>query len=405
MELSFHCFTQKMIDEMNDKIINYTYPCTRNIDLTGFGEFLEKEIGGPRKNLKEFATEFGALISVPGHNVADHLVLVNSGSSANLVAALALAHRCKQEGRPLTAAVSAFTFPTTISSLLLAGFSVRVIDVDDMSFNMSIQKLQAEQDTPSLVVVTHFLGFPADMEALVALQKERDFLILQDACETLDSRIGDKPLYQYGDMITWSFYHPHHLSSYGGGAVYSVSQEDYLMTDSIAHWGRACKCHINPELCQLEAGPAHQFTYENIGVNVEMSELNACFGRWQLREWGKIESQRRSNYKTLYDALSKKANLKVWEFYNDREDSPFVFPVLYSDGTVDKAFKELSAKGIEIRILMGGSVCQQKAFEGKVTYGNCENAAYMSSHAFFVGCHHTLSDSDVKYIADQIEKL
>ena len=61
MELSFHCFTQKMIDEMNDKIINYTYPCTRNIDLTGFGEFLEKEIGGPRKNLKEFATEFGAL--------------------------------------------------------------------------------------------------------------------------------------------------------------------------------------------------------------------------------------------------------------------------------------------------------------------------------------------------------
>lgn len=390
---------------MSKKIINYTYPCTRNIDLTGFGEFLEKEIGGPRKNLKEFASEFSALISSPGDNIAEHLVLVNSGSSANLVAALALAQRCKKEGRPLTAAVSAFTFPTTISSLLLAGFSVRVIDVDVMSFNMSVNKLREEQETPSLVVVTHFLGFPADMDALVALKQEKGFLILQDACETLDARIGDKPLYQYGDMITWSFYHPHHLSSYGGGAVYSVSQDDYLMTDSITHWGRACKCHINPDLCNLPAGPAHQFTYENIGVNVEMSELNACFGRWQIKEWNKIEQQRRRNYSALYDLLSKKNNVTVWPFYNDRKDSPFVFPVLYSDATVDEVFKQLSSKGIEIRILMGGSVCQQKAFEGKVTYGKCENAAFMSSHAFFVGCHHTLSDSDIAYIANEIDKL
>ena len=75
------------------------------------------------------------------------------------------------------------------------------------------------------------------------------------------------------------------------------------------------------------------------------------------------------------------------------------------EATTDEVFKQLSSKGIEIRILMGGSVCQQKAFKGKVTYGKCENAAVMSSHAFFVGCHHTLSDSDIAYIANEINKL
>lgn len=406
MVLYSHCFMQKQhINNMSEKIINYTYPCTRNIDLIGFGSFLEKEIGKPRKNLKEFAAEFGKLVSTPGDDISNHLVLVNSGSSANLVAALALAHKCRRENRPLTAVASAFTFPTTISSLLMAGFSVRIVDVDKMSFNLSVERLREEKECPSLVVVTHFLGFPADMNALVKLRDEKGFIILQDACETFNARIGDQPLCKYGDIVTWSFYHPHHLSSYGGGAVYSVCVDDFMMTDSIAHWGRACKCHIDPSLCSLSAGPAHQFTYENIGVNVEMSELNACFGRWQLREWEKIEAQRQKNYSILYKMLSGKDNISVWPFFNDRKDSPFVFPILYKVGTVDDVFERLSVKGIEIRTLMGGAVCQQNAFQGKVVFDNCDNASYLSRHTFFVGCHHTLSESDIKYIGEQITML
>jgi CDP-6-deoxy-D-xylo-4-hexulose-3-dehydrase len=390
---------------MKEKIISYTYPCTRNIDLKGFGVFLENEIGAPRKNIKQFAEEFSTLVSTDGDDISKHLVMVNSGSSANLVAALALAQRCKQEKRPLTAAVSAFTFPTTISSLLLAGFSIRIVDVDEMSFNLSIKKLCEENEFPSLVVVTHFLGFPADLEALVELKKEKGFLILQDACETLDVRIGNKPLYKYGDIITWSFYHPHHLSSYGGGAVYSVSAVDFIMTDSIAHWGRACKCHIDESLCKVPAGPAHQFTYENIGVNVEMSELNACFGRWQLRNWEEIENQRQRNYSILYDMLSTKQNLTIWPFFNERRDSPFVFPILYKTGSIHDVFEKLSPQGIEIRTLMGGSACQQSAFQGKISFDKCDNASYMSNHAFFVGCHHTLSENDVRHIGSQISML
>lgn len=387
---------------MSKVVYQYKYPCTKNIGITGFGDFLEKEAGTPRRNLGLFAREFAQLISAPGDDISKQLVLVNSGSSANLVAALAMADRCRREGRPLTAAVSAFTFPTTISALLIAGFSVRLVDVAENHFNLSVESLCKGKDAPSLVAVTHFLGFPADMPALLEYQKATGCLILQDACETLAARLGDTPLYKFGDMITWSFYHPHHLSSYGGGAVYSASMDDYLMADSITHWGRACKCHIDKQLCHAPAGPAHQFTYDNVGVNVEMSELNACFGRWQLRCWPEIEARRQAHYKTLYSMLAGREDVMVWPFFNERQDSPFVFPILSKRLTVYDVYNKLLPDGIEIRTLMGGSATRQKAFKDKVSYDDCPNASYMTEHSFFVGCHHTLSNKDVTYVGKKL---
>ena len=390
---------------MNKITYQYKYPCTRNIGLKGFGSFLEEEAGAPRRNLGLFAKEFANLVSAPGDDISKHLVLVNSGSSANLVAALAMADRCRREHRPLTAVVSAFTFPTTISSLLMAGFSVRLADVEEDGFNLSIESLRKEKEIPSLVAITHFLGFPANMKAFMEYKAATGCLILQDACETLDARLGDTPLYRFGDMITWSFYHPHHLSSYGGGAVYASKLDDFLITDSIAHWGRACKCHIDKSLCHVPDGPAHQFTYENLGVNVEMSELNACFGRWQIRDWAVIESRRRSHYSKLYNFIKDKADVIVWPFFNERHDSPFVFPVLCRNLTIWDVYEKLSPSGIEIRTLMGGSATQQQAFQGKILFDDCPNASYMTEHAFFVGCHHTLSDDDIEFVGRQLRSL
>ena len=389
---------------MKKLVNNYRYPCTRNIGLEGFGLFLEKEIAEPRRNLRLFAKEFGELLSEGVDDVAKHLVLVNSGSSANLVAALTMAEKCRNTGKPLTAAASAFTFPTTISSLLLAGFRIELIDVEKNGFNMSIDKLFQEKEVPSVVAITHFLGFPADMNKLKEYQASTGCFILQDACETLNTHFGDIPLYRFGDIITWSFYHPHHLSSYGGGAIYATSDEDYILLDSIAHWGRACKCHIDEDLCTIPIGPAHQFTYENIGVNVEMSELNACFGRWQLRLWNEIETKRQQNYQQLYEALCQHPNIHVWPFHNNRHDSPFVFPILSYDKTVKEVFDIMALQGIEIRTLMGGATCDQAAFRDRVSCNNCTNARFLAEKAFFVGCHSTLSSEDICVICSAIAK-
>ncbi len=373
----------------------YRYPCTGNISLKGFGGYLEKEIGEPRRNLRLFTQELNYLLG------CTHTTLTNSGSSANLVAALALAEKCRKTGKPLTAVASAFTFPTTISSLLLAGFDVKLIDVEKDGFNLDTGLLNQLECAPSLIVITHFLGFFCDSKSVCEYAIANDCYVLQDACETFDL-IDKHTGYNHclhGDITTLSFYHPHHLSSYGGGAVICPNKEDYILCDSIAHWGRACKCHIDESLCTAPEGPAHQFTYERIGVNVEMSELNACFGRWQLMHWGCYEARRRENYQILYDTLKNNRNLKVWEIGPDAP-SRFVFPIRLINGmTIMDAWERLSPKGVEIRTLMGGATCTQPAFKTLAGYDIQQNAINMADTTFFVGIHQTLSISDVRAVA------
>ena len=390
-----------------NKIDNtYRYPCTQNIGMEGFGLYLEAQIKESRRNIRLFATELEQTLTGGRQDMRGQLVLTNSGSSANLVAALAMAEKLRQERKPLTAAASAFTFPTTMSALILAGFDIQLVDVDEHDFNLSVAQLEALASIPSLVVVTHFLGFPASMRRLMEYKQKNGCLILQDACETMVCRYEGVPVYKFGDMVTWSFYHPHHLSSYGGGAVYACRLDDYILCDSIAHWGRACKCHIDEALCTLPSGPAHQFTYENIGINVEMSELNACFGRWQLKNWQEIEEKRKRNYKLLYDLLKGHSDFKVWDFYNEEQNSPFVFPILSKSKTVREIWSRTKEYGIEIRTLMGGATSSQKAFQRFLFPAtSCPSAEYMSEHAFFVGCHHTLSEEDVAFVGRTLLNL
>ena len=370
----------------------YRYPCTGHIGMQGFGEYLEKECIGSRRNIRLFTEELRREFKVP------YLSLVNSGSSANLVAALAMAKKLRDTGKPLVAAVSAFTFPTTISSLLLAGFSIRMVDVETDGFNMDSQKLKDVIDGCSLIVPTHFLGFSCDMVGIRKLADEHGCLILQDGCETLRLEIGGKPAFSYGDILTWSFYHPHHLSSYGGGGVICLHQDDYILIDSIIHWGRACRCHIDPALCKNPDGPAHQFTYENIGVNVEMSELNAAFGRWQLRCFPKDEEKRLQNYQLLYEHLKDCVGIRVYP-HPDSNGSLFVFPVQLTNGlSVGKAYEILRKKGVEIRTLMGGVTNEQPAFNHLSSKFFME-AHKMAEQTFFVGVHQTLPVEDVQAVA------
>lgn len=373
----------------------YRYPCTGNISLKGFGEYLENEIGEPRRNIRLFADELNQQLG------SRYITLTNSGSSANLVAALALAEKCRKAGKPLTAFASAFTFPTTISSLLLAGFKITLIDVEPNGFNMDLTLLQSQPSPASVIAITHFLGFFCDTKAICEYAIANDSFVLQDACETFNTvnYFTDDVERLYGDITTLSFYHPHHLSSYGGGAVICPNKEDYILCDSIAHWGRACKCHIDENLCQNPDGPAHQFTYERLGVNVEISELNACFGRWQLQRWQQYEWQRRENYQILYNMLKDNPNLKLWEVEADAP-SRFVFPIKLTNGiTVKDTWEQLSPKGVEIRTLMGGATCTQPAFKDLVDFGDQSNAIEMADTTFFVGIHQTLTSNDVKAVA------
>lgn len=217
----------------------YKYPCTGHITMDGFGRYLEEECVESRRNLNLFAKELRDRFSFP------YVTLTNSGSSVNLAAALALAEKVRVAGMPLTAAVSAFSFPTTIDSLIMAGFTVTVVDVEPGEFNISFGKLSGMEPVPSVAAVTHFLGFPCAIREISEYVHSYGGFVLQDACETLGMEVSGRPVHIFGDITTLSFYHPHHMSSYGGGAVITINQEDYIIVDSAVHWGRACKCHID----------------------------------------------------------------------------------------------------------------------------------------------------------------
>ena len=364
--------TPPLHPERAKRVEGLRYPCTGPIETGGFAPLLTE----PRANLRAFAAELRSVFFAP------RLSLVNSGSSANLAAALALAERA---GKRRHAVASAFTFPTTLSSLLTAGFEVTLADVEPGGFNLSPESLRrALRPDTGLVCVTHFLGFPAPIDALGG-----DYLLLQDACETMDARVVN-------GLTTWSFYHPHHLSSFGGGAVISLDEELQRSVESIAHWGRACTCHVDDLACRAPEGAAHQFTYVRPGHNLEMSELNAAFGRFQLARWDAMESARKERYATLFTALADSA-LDVWA-PPEGSGSPFVFPFAVRSGSADAFARRLAARGVESRTLMGGPIADQPAFRA-IPHDGLAHARALSSRALFVGIHQTLPLEDVRTVA------
>jgi CDP-6-deoxy-D-xylo-4-hexulose-3-dehydrase len=370
------------------------YPTTGQIGHRGFPRFLKANMGENRRNLKLFALELADRFNVA------HMSLVNSGSSANLVAAAAV--------RELTggghAIAAGFSFPTTLSSLMTSGFDVSLVDIRPGEFTIDPEafKRAIRADT-KVVVVTHFLGFPVDMKRIAEIALENNIKIIQDACETMNLNIDGRQAHEFGDFTTWSFYHPHHLSAYGGGAVISNNLENFRLTDSIAHWGRACTCHIDPESCSAPEGMDHNFWYERVGYNLEMSELNAAFGRFQLRSFDKQEVNRLWRYETLYNSLRDIPRVRVYP-RPETGGSPFVFPITLDLGSARDVARILKSRGVEVRSLMGGNIADHPAFRA-LPHDGLVNVSSMGARSFFVGIHQTLPRKDVVAVAKILREV
>jgi dTDP-4-amino-4,6-dideoxygalactose transaminase len=372
----------------------FQFPCTGNVAIDGFPEFLKNEIKEPRRNIKLFGKELRTFLKVP------YITLVNSGSSANLTAALAMKQLRPNRNKVIMAG---FTFSTTISAFIIAGFDVEIIDTVENGFGMDPIELENKIDNRvACVVITHFLGFPALIKDLAHITHEYGALILQDACETMNLHAENKLIYEFGDIVTHSFYHPHHLSSYGGGAVIVNDMEMYKIIESITHWGRKCLCHVDENICSAPSGESHNFNYENIGINVEISELNACFGRFQFKTYPEQEKKRIHNYNYLYDELNELLQIKVYRV-NDSV-SPFVFPITFKTKAKQiEASDKFRKNGIECRNLMGGAINTHTAFKNILSSApKCEQ---LSQRSIFIGIHQTISTENIKTVKFLIKKI
>ena len=366
----------------------FRYPCTGRTVTAGFGAYLEQELGPSRHNLNALARGLSDTFG------AQRVTLTNSGSSANLAAALAL----REVTGPGDAVVAGFTFPTTLSSLLAAGYAVRAVDTEPGAFCMDPAALEAALTPQTKVVcITHFLGFPARLRELLALARSRGAHVLQDACETMELNVDGVPAHRLGDLSTWSFYHPHHLSAFGGGAVLSPDESWQRRVDSVVHWGRACTCHLEGTGCDAPPGMHHQFHYVRRGHNLEMSELNACFGRFALQSWPEQEARRRSHYELLHRALRGVPGLRTWAAPAG-SGSPFVFPFELQGRSIEPFAEAMARRGVEVRSLMGGPVVDQPAYSD-VPHDGLRHCRALARGAGFVGVHQSLPLEDVVEVA------
>jgi CDP-6-deoxy-D-xylo-4-hexulose-3-dehydrase len=299
--------------------------------------------------------------------------------------------------------LSGFSFPTTIACFGLCGFEVHLVDTEPDGFNLDPNKLREELDErTAAVVVTHFLGFPARLEEIATFAKTSGAILVQDACETMNLRVDGRILYEYGDIVTHSFYHPHHLSSFGGGAVVVNETGLHDHVQSVVHWGRACRCHYDATHCPAPEGVDHNFWYIREGVNVEMSELNACFARWQLCSWHAQEAKRWEHWRIWAESLHGLPDVRLWSA--DGNISPFVFPI----GVVPERFtvvtERLLARGVEVRNLMGGAIQRHPAFQ-KLAHDGLKNCEALGAATFFVGIHQTLSTETVRRAASIVREV
>ncbi|MEO5969119.1 MAG: lipopolysaccharide biosynthesis protein RfbH, partial [Bdellovibrionia bacterium] len=331
-----------------------------------------------------FGAEFeSALPGYFGRKV--EALLVNSGSSANLVAISSLGSPMltKMKLRPLEKGDEVITvaagFPTTVNPIIQNGWTPVFVDVDLMTLNALPETIMAAR-TPKTraVVLAHTLGNPYRADVLMEWCKKEGLYLIEDCCDALGSTIENTPVGSFGEFATVSFYPAHHITMGEGGAVMSKSAQFRRIAASIRDWGRDCWCdpgkdntcgkRFEWQLGTLPCGYDHKYTYTHIGYNLKATDMQAALGVSQLKKAERFIAIRRRNWKYLYEQIKSSAVLKGK--LTPIEPTPSTVPswfgfALHCEKGINRemitAF--LESKKIGTRLLFGGNLTKQPAYK------------------------------------------
>lgn len=373
----------------------------------------------------KFEKEFAEWLNVK------YASLVNSGSSANLVAFFALTaselgERAIQRGDEVITVAAGF--PTTVTSIIQYGATPVFVDVTIPQYNIDVEKLEeAYSEKTKAVFMAHTLGNPFNIKAVKEFCDRHNLWLVEDNCDALGGIYNlDGKEYlvgTIGDIGTSSFYPPHHMTMGEGGCVYTNNPLLHKLIRSFRDWGRDCMCASGQDnMCnhrfegqygELPRGYDHKFVYSHFGFNLKVTDMQAAVGYEQLKKLPGFVERRRYNWERLYNGLKDcQDKLILPEAEPNSIPSWFGFIMTVKEG-VDcvEVVKYIESQGVQTRRLFGGNLVKHPCFdsmrktgEGYRIVGNLDNTDRIMRDSFWVGVYPGLDDSRIDYIIRTIHK-
>lgn len=375
--------------------------------------------------VKQFETDMAKYLSVK------YVSVVNSGSSANLLAFMTLTspllgeRRIRRGDEVITVAAG---FPTTVSPIVNYGAVPVFVDVTIPQYNIDVTKLEAAlSDRTKAVMIAHTLGNPFDLKAVKDFCDKHNLWLVEDNCDALGSLYTldgeEKFTGSVGDLGTSSFYPPHHMTMGQGGAVYTSNPLLHKIARSMRDWGRDCVCasgednhcghRFDGQYGELPKGYDHKYVYSHFGLNLNITDMQAAVGCAQLKKFPSFVERRRHNFDYLKNGLKDiEDKLILPEPCAGSKPSWFGFLMTCREG-IDrkKVVPYIESKGVQTRMLFAGNLIKHPCFnemrekgEGYRVVGSLENTDRIMNDTFWIGVYPGMTDEKLDYMIQVIHE-
>jgi CDP-6-deoxy-D-xylo-4-hexulose-3-dehydrase len=368
------------------------------------------------KYTEEFEYNFAKFFDV------SNAIIVNSGSSANLVALSSLTSP-KLKDRQLKPGDEVITvaagFPTTVAPIIQNRLKPVFVDVSLEYINAVPSEVEkAVSAQTKAIFIAHTLGNPFDIDSIKEICKINNLWLIEDNCDALGSRYKGKLTGTFGDLATVSFYPAHHITMGEGGCVITGNDELAKIVRSFRDWGRDCYCsggedntcglRFSQQFGNMPYGYDHKYIYSHIGYNLKVTDMQAAIGAAQLEKLPDFIEKRIENYGILYEGLSELKEVFILpDSLPDAQPSWFSFPITIKEGAKfirKDLIKTLTDNLIHTRFLFGGNLTKQPAFmnsEMRIS-GDLKNTDYIMNNTFFVGLYPGLGKKELNYVIKTI---
>lgn len=367
---------------------------------------------------KEFERDFAKYMD------QKYCLLVNSGSSANLLAFAALTspqweeRQIKPGDEVITVAAG---FPTTVNPIIQHGCVPVFVDILLGTYEIDLTQLEkALSDKTKAVMIAHTLGNGFDAKAVKEFCDKHNLWLIEDCCDAVGATVHGEMVGTYGDIATVSFYPAHHMTMGEGGAVLMQTPKMKKIAESFRDWGRDCWCppgkddtcgkRFNWKVGELPERFDHKYIYSHIGYNLKVTDMQAALGVSQLKKLPQFVEKRRENYKYLRSQLEELEDVLLLPTATEgTEPSWFGFPISVKPGgkvTRQELVEFLQDNKVGSRNIFGGNLLRQPLYNGveKRVIGDLPNTDYVMNNSFWVGIWPGLDEQHLDYIADKIKE-